>query len=78
MSSPKPAARPMPRAQRPAKRWLGRMRDKGIDLVRIGWCDAHGILRGKTLAAATVPKALANGIGIVSTIALKDTSDRTA
>ena len=57
---------------------LRRMRDEGIDLVRIGWCDTHGILRGKTLAAAAVPRALASGIGMVSTILLKDTSDRTA
>ena len=55
-----------------------RMRDEGIDLVRIGWCDTHGILRGKTLTAAAVPRALASGIGFVSTILLKDTSDRTA
>ncbi|MCE9658057.1 MAG: glutamine synthetase family protein [Burkholderiales bacterium] len=55
-----------------------RMRDEGIDLVRIGWCDTHGILRGKTLTAAAVPRALAGGIGLVSTILLKDTSDRTA
>ena len=57
---------------------MRRMRDEGIDLVRIGWCDTHGILRGKTLAAAAVPRALASGIGMVSTILLKDTSDRTA
>jgi len=55
-----------------------RMRDEGIDLVRIGWCDTHGILRGKTLTAAAVPRALASGVGMVSTILLKDTSDRTA
>ena len=55
-----------------------RMRDEGIDLVRVGWCDTHGILRGKTLTAAAVPRALASGIGMASTILLKDTSDRTA
>jgi glutamine synthetase len=55
-----------------------RMRDEDVELVRIGWCDTHGILRGKTLTAAAVPRALANGIGLVSTILLKDTSDRTA
>ena len=57
---------------------LRRLGGEGIDLVRIGWCDSHGILRGKTLAAAAVPRALADGIGLVSTILLKDTSDRTA
>jgi glutamine synthetase len=45
-----------------------RMRDEDVELVRIGWCDTHGILRGKTLTAAAVPRALASGIGLVSTI----------
>jgi glutamine synthetase len=55
-----------------------RMRDEGIDLVRIGWCDLHGVLRGKTLSASSVMRALDAGVGMVSTILLKDTSDRTA
>ena len=55
-----------------------RMEAEGIDLVRIGWCDLHGGLRGKTLTAAAVPSALADGIGLVSTLLLKDTADRTA
>ena len=55
-----------------------RMKDEGIDLVRVGWCDPHGVLRGKTLTAAAVPRALENCVGMASTILLKDTSDRTA
>ncbi len=55
-----------------------RMHDEGLARVRIGWCDTHGILRGKTLMAAAVPRAIESGIGLVSTILLKDTSDRTA
>ena len=55
-----------------------RLRDEAVELVRIGWCDTHGILRGKTLTAAAVPRALESGVGLVSTILLKDTSDRTA
>ena len=50
----------------------------GIDLVRIGWCDLHGVLRGKSLVAGAVDGALRSGVGMVSTILLKDTSDRTA
>ena len=50
----------------------------GIDLVRIGWCDLHGVLRGKSLVAGAVAGALRSGVGMVSTILLKDTSDRTA
>jgi len=57
---------------------LRRLGGEGIERVRIGWCDTHGILRGKTLTAAALPRALESGIGLVSTILLKDTSDRTA
>ena len=55
-----------------------RIEAEGIELVRIGWCDLHGVLRGKTLVAAAVADALRSGVGMVSTILLKDTSDRTA
>jgi glutamine synthetase len=57
---------------------LRTLREQQIDRVRIGWCDTHGVLRGKTLMAAAVPDALAEGIGLVGTLLLKDTSDRTA
>jgi glutamine synthetase len=50
----------------------------GIELVRIGWCDPHGVVRGKTLVASAAVRALREGIGMVSTLMLKDTSDRTA
>jgi glutamine synthetase len=50
----------------------------GVELVRFAWCDTHGMLRGKTLTAAAAVKALRNGVGMVSTLMLKDTSDRTA
>jgi glutamine synthetase len=50
----------------------------GIELVRLGWCDLHGVVRGKTLVASQLRQALANGIGMVSTLLLKDSSDRTA
>lgn len=52
--------------------------DSGLELVRIAWCDIHGTLRGKTLVASAVADALRNGVGMVSTLLLKDTSDRTA
>jgi glutamine synthetase len=60
------------------ERVMQRLRDENIDLVRVGWCDLHGMLRGKTLTAAAVRRALEAGVGMVSTILLKDTSDRTA
>ncbi len=53
------------------------IREEGIERVRIGWCDLHGVLRGKTLVAGAGADALASGVGMVSTLMLKDTSDRT-
>jgi len=50
----------------------------GIQRVRLGWCDAHGMLRGKTLMAHAAIKALRDGAGMVGTMMLKDTADRTA
>jgi glutamine synthetase len=55
-----------------------RLREPGIERVRIAWCDLHGVLRGKTLMPGAAAQALHDGVGMVSTILLKDTSDRTA
>jgi glutamine synthetase len=58
---------------------LGRLiAAQGLELVRFAWCDLHGVLRGKTLVAAAAERALREGVGMVSTLMLKDTSDRTA
>jgi glutamine synthetase len=56
---------------------LQRLADQQVEQVRIGWCDLHGALRGKTLMPAALPSALRDGVGLVSTLLLKDTSDRT-
>jgi len=50
----------------------------GVQRVRMGWCDAHGQLRGKTLMAHAAVRALRDGVGMVGTMMLKDTSDHTA
>ncbi|HYW58011.1 MAG TPA: glutamine synthetase family protein [Polaromonas sp.] len=50
----------------------------GVELVRFAWCDLHGNLRGKTLVASAAANAMLDGVGLVSTLLLKDTSDRTA
>ena len=54
----------------------------GLQQVRVVWADLHGTLRGKTLvlgdAGAALQSALSDGVGMVSTMFLKDTSDRTA
>jgi glutamine synthetase len=50
----------------------------GLELVRFAWCDLHGVTRGKTLVATAAANAMREGVGMVSTLLLKDTSDRTA
>ena len=57
---------------------LRRMAESDIQQVRLSWCDLHGDLRSKTLMPLAVQDALSNGIGMVGTLALKDSSDRTA
>ena len=50
----------------------------GVELVRFAWCDLHGMLRGKTMVASAAVKAMMSGVGMVSTLLLKDSADRTA
>ncbi len=56
---------------------LRRVHDERLERVRIAWCDLHGLLRGKTLMSAALPAALHDGVGLVGTVMLKDTSDHT-
>ncbi|MES2940384.1 MAG: glutamine synthetase family protein [Pseudomonadota bacterium] len=55
-----------------------RIEDTGMQLVRFAWCDLHGVTRGKTLVASAAERAMRDGVGMVSTLMLKDTSDRAA
>ena len=55
-----------------------RIKDSSLELIRFAWCDPHGMLRGKTLTRTAALQALQQGVGMVSTLMLKDTSDRTA
>ncbi len=52
--------------------------EAGISQVRIAWCDLHGEMRAKSILPRSLEAALRDGIGMVGTQALKDTSDRTA
>jgi glutamine synthetase len=54
------------------------VRERGIEQVRIAWCDLHGELRAKAIEVSQLESALHTGLGLVGTLALKDTSDRTA
>lgn len=56
---------------------LAEAREQGIETVRISFPDQHGILRGKALPVATLESAFRNGVGMTSTLLLKDTSHRT-
>lgn len=53
------------------------VRDQRQELVRIAWCDVHGFLRGKAVVASEIENVLRNGVSMVSTLMLKDSSDRT-
>ena len=68
----------MPRAAPQPSEVLRRLGGEGIERVRIGWCDLHGILRGKTLMAAGSPGRAGEVSAWSGTLLLKDTSDRTA
>ncbi|MDP2252469.1 MAG: glutamine synthetase, partial [Hydrogenophaga sp.] len=59
-------------------RLVKRIEASGVELVRMGWCDTHGMLRGKTLTATAAMRSLLDGVGMVGTLMLKDTGDRTA
>jgi glutamine synthetase len=52
--------------------------EAGIERVRVAWPDWHGQPRVKTLTVDALPAALADGIGLVGTLLLKDSADRTA
>ena len=66
-----------PDRERSLQQALLHIHGTGAELVRLAWCDLHGFLRGKTVVAQAAEKALRDGIGLVSTLMLKDTSDRT-
>jgi glutamine synthetase len=65
-------------AQRAAARaLLDEIARRGIEAVRFSFADLHGILRGKTIAAAEVQGALEYGVGFPSSLLAKDTSNKT-
>ncbi len=66
-----------PNRQQAVAQVLRLVASSGLHQIRLSWCDQHGQLRGKTLMASALEDAFANGIGMVSTILLKDSSDRT-
>lgn len=61
-----------------SERLLRDVQERGLERVRVAFADLHGLLRGKTLMPGALKGALENGVGVVSTLLLKDSSDRTA
>ena len=49
-----------------------------IDVVRFGFADPHGVIRGKTLVASEAVRALRTGVNCTATLVLKDLSGHTA
>ncbi len=56
---------------------LARVEEEGIETIRIMLADQHGITRGKTVTARALRSALESGVGVPSTLLLKDTSHAT-
>ena len=48
-----------------------------IETTRLVFPDQHGILRGKTVSSRVLPGVFAKGLGIPSTLLLKDTAHKT-
>ena len=63
--------------QRRAAECLQEIAAKGIDSIRIGFPDLHGIVRGKVVMAGSLAGIFADGLAITSSLLLKDTSHRT-
>ena len=67
----------MRNASDPALRIRAEIESRGLETVRFAFADLHGILRGKSLAAASVGAALEAGVGFPSSLLAKDTSNKT-
>jgi glutamine synthetase len=50
--------------------------ERGIELVRVVFCDQHGVLRGKTFDRDAFWSVLTGGCTVPSSLLLKDTSGR--
>jgi glutamine synthetase len=54
-----------------------RVREDDVKVIRFSFADQHGLLRGKTLVASELARALRSGVGCPSSLLLKDTAHRT-
>ncbi|NBB47867.1 glutamine synthetase [Rhizobium sp. CRIBSB] len=56
---------------------LAKVRDLGLETIRLNFVDQHGVLRGKAVTAESLASVFRNGMAMTSTLLLKDTSHRT-
>ena len=56
---------------------LAEFNAQSIETVRLVFVDQHGILRGKTIVTGALASAFTSGIGMPSTLLLKDTAHKT-
>jgi glutamine synthetase len=64
-------------AQYAASAQMRRVIDElGIEMIRFGFVDQHGVIHGKTIARAAVAAAMRSGLTAPSSLLLKDTSGK--
>ena len=56
---------------------LAEFNAQSIETVRLVFVDQHGILRGKTVVSSALASVFSSGIGMPSTLLLKDTAHKT-
>ena len=66
-----------PEQKEASDRVLRLIDEHGLEVVRVGFPDQHGLLRGKTLVAGETAGALRNGVTITSSLFAKDTANKT-
>lgn len=60
-----------------ASRIAHQIESHGLEVVRIGFPDQHGLIRGKTVVAGDAVKLMRSGVSITSSLLAKDTSNKT-
>ena len=66
-----------PERQEAAERIAHLIESHALEVVRIGFPDQHGLMRGKTVVAGDAVKLLRTGVSITSSLLAKDTSNKT-
>lgn len=62
---------------RAAAALVERVSASDLETIRVLFADQHGILRGKTIVAGAIASIFTSGIGVPSTLLLKDTAHKT-